>query len=103
MDEPFSALDAQSKLVLQEELLRIWREHRKTVLYVTHDVEEAVLLGDRVLVMSGRPGRIQEEFVVPLAQPRDLRDREQPAAREMAWSIWKKIEAEVRQSLAAPV
>jgi NitT/TauT family transport system ATP-binding protein len=102
MDEPFSALDAQIKLILQEELLRIWREHRKTVLYVTHDVEEAVLLGDRVLVMSGRPGRIQDEFVVPLGQPRDLRDREQPAVREITWNIWKKIEAEVRLSLSAP-
>lgn len=99
MDEPFSALDAQSKLVLQEELLRVWRDHQKTVVYVTHDVEEAVLLGDRVLIMSGRPGRIQEEIHVPLGRPRDLRDREQPEVREIAWHIWKVIEQEVRQSL----
>lgn len=99
MDEPFSALDAQSKLVLQEELLRIWKDHRKTIVYVTHDIEEAVLLGDRVLVMSGRPGHIQEEITVPLGRPRDLRDRDQPVVREITWNIWKAIEGEVRQSL----
>jgi NitT/TauT family transport system ATP-binding protein len=102
MDEPFSALDAQSKLVLQEELLRIWKDHQKMVVYVTHDIEEAVLLGDRVLIMSGRPGRIQEEITIPLSRPRDLRDREQREVREIKWHIWKAIEAEVRQSLSLP-
>jgi NitT/TauT family transport system ATP-binding protein len=99
MDEPFSALDAQSKLVLQEDLLRLWKDSRQTVVYITHDIEEAVILGDRVLVMSGRPGRILEEIQVPLSRPRDLRDRDQPALREITWHIWKAIEAEVRQSL----
>ncbi|MBA3945627.1 MAG: ABC transporter ATP-binding protein [Herpetosiphonaceae bacterium] len=99
MDEPFSALDAQSKLVLQEELLRIWKDHRTMVVYVTHDIEEAVLLGDRVLVMSGHPGRIQEEIQIPLGRPRDLRDREQQDVRKIAWHIWKAIEAEVREDL----
>jgi NitT/TauT family transport system ATP-binding protein len=99
MDEPFSSLDAQSKLVLQEELLRIWKDHGQTVVYVTHDIEEAVLLGDRVLVMSGRPSRIREEIVVPLARPRNLHDRDQPLVRELGWHIWKAIEGEVRQNL----
>jgi NitT/TauT family transport system ATP-binding protein len=102
MDEPFSALDAQSKLVLQEELLRIWKDHRKMVVYVTHDIEEAVLLGDRVLVMTGHPGRIQEDIQVPLGRPRNLLDREQPAVREITWHIWKAIEAEVRKGLLVP-
>jgi NitT/TauT family transport system ATP-binding protein len=102
MDEPFSALDAQSKLVLQEELLRLWKVHQQTVMYVTHDIEEAVLLGDRILVMSGRPGRIREEIRVPLNRPRDLRDREQAAVREIAWHIWKIIEGQVRQNLYIP-
>lgn len=102
MDEPFSALDAQSKLILQEELLKIWRDHQKMVVYVTHDIEEAVLLGDRVLVMSGRPGRIQEDIPIPLGRPRDLRDRERPEVREITWHIWKKIEEEVRCSLRSP-
>jgi NitT/TauT family transport system ATP-binding protein len=99
MDEPFSALDSQSRLVLQEELLKIWRNHRKMVVFVTHDIEEAVLLGDRVLVMTGRPGKIQNEFRVPLGRPRDLRDREHPQVREIKWNIWKAIEQEVRRSL----
>jgi NitT/TauT family transport system ATP-binding protein len=99
MDEPLSAVDAQSKLVMQEELLRIWKDHQTTVVYVTHDVGEAVLLADRVLVMSGRPGRIREEILVPLARPRDLKDREQPQVREIAWHIWKAIEEEVRRGL----
>ena len=101
MDEPFSALDAQSKLVLEEELLRIWRDHRKTVVYVTHDIEEAVLLGDRVLVMTGHPGRIREDIPIPLGRPRDLRDREQSNVREITWRIWKMIEGEVRTVLSA--
>jgi NitT/TauT family transport system ATP-binding protein len=102
MDEPFSALDAQTKLVLQEELLRLVTDQRKTVIYVTHDIEEAVLLGDRVLVMSGHPGRIRDEVPIPLGRPRDLRDRERREAREIAWHIWKLIEQEVRQALLVP-
>lgn len=102
MDEPFSSLDAQSRLVLQEELLTIWRAQPKMVVFVTHDIEEAILLGDRVLVMNGHPGRIQEEFVVPLARPRNLRDRDLPSIREMKWSIWRAIEPDVRRSLQIP-
>lgn len=99
MDEPFSALDAQSKLVLQEELLRIWKDHRKTVIYVTHDIEEAVMLGDRVLLMSGRPGRIREEIPIPLERPRNLHDRDNPRVREITWHIWQAIESDVRKNL----
>ena len=91
--------DAQSKLVLQEELLRLWTDLQQTVIYVTHDIEEAVLLGDRVLVMSGRPGRIREEVRVPLDRPRNLQDREQAEVREISWHIWKVIEGQVRQNL----
>ncbi len=99
MDEPFSALDAQTKLVLQEELLRIWREHKKTVMYVTHDIEEAILLSDRILVMAGRPSRIVREISVPLERPRRLRDRDRSEVTELKWDIWKLIEVEVRQGL----
>ena len=102
MDEPFSALDAQSKMVLQVELLRIWKDHRKTVIYITHDIDEAVLLADRVLVMSGRPGHIREEILIPLDRPRDLHDREQPRVREITWHIWQAIESDVRKSLQLP-
>lgn len=100
MDEPFGALDAQTRLLLQETLLQIWKEQRKTVLYVTHDIEEAILLGDRILVMSGRPGRILEEITVPLARPRQLLWQidvaEQQTITELRWHIWKKLEVAVR-------
>ena len=99
MDEPFSGLDAQSKLVLQEEMLHIWKTFQQTVIYVTHEIEEAILLGDRVLLMTGRPGSIKEEIEVLLDRPRDLRDRDQPFVRETKWHIWKAIEGQVRQSL----
>ena len=102
MDEPFSALDAQSKLVLMEELLRLWKDQGQTVVYVTHDIEEAVLLGDRVLIMSGRPGHIQEAVEVPLPRPRDLKDRGREDVREMTWHIWKAIEGQVRRNLHVP-
>ena len=102
MDEPFGSLDAQTKLVLQGELLRIWEDHQKLVIYVTHDIEEAVLLGDRVLVMTGRPGRVREEIPIPLARPRDLSNIGRPDITEIIWHIWKTVEDEVRRSLWIP-
>ncbi len=98
MDEPFGLLDAQTRWVLREELLRIWSGDKKVVLYVTHDIEEALLLGDRVLVMSGRPGRILEDVVVPLPRPRDPQ-RDENTLREMTWRIWKHLEQEVRDGM----
>ena len=102
MDEPFNALDAQSKLLLQQELLRIWKQHQRMVLYVTHDIEEAVLLGDRVMVMSGRPGRIIEEIEVPLGRPRGLPVRDEPLFRQITRRVWDRIESEVRRELRLP-
>jgi NitT/TauT family transport system ATP-binding protein len=99
MDEPFGALDTQTKLVLQEELLRIWKDHRKLVIYVTHDIEEAVLLGDRVLVMTGQPGQIREEIPISLKRPRDLSIGDRPEIKDIKWHIWKILEDEVRKSL----
>jgi ABC-type nitrate/sulfonate/bicarbonate transport system ATPase subunit len=71
MDEPFAALDAQTRLVLQRELSRLTAEMNLTVMFITHSVEEAVLLGDRVIVMTARPGRIMADVAVPFARPRD--------------------------------
>ncbi len=72
MDEPFGALDAQTRTLMGELLLRVWEEAAKTVLFVTHDIEEGLFLGDRVFVMTARPGRIREEIPVPLPRPRTL-------------------------------
>jgi NitT/TauT family transport system ATP-binding protein len=72
MDEPFGALDAQTRHVLQDELLRIWREYRKTVVFVTHSIEEAIYLSDRIVVMTARPGRVKQIVTVPEARPRDM-------------------------------
>jgi NitT/TauT family transport system ATP-binding protein len=73
MDEPFGALDAQTKIVMQEELLRIFDQTHKTIVFVTHAIEEAILLGDEVIVMTARPGRIKEVITVDLPRPRSLK------------------------------
>jgi NitT/TauT family transport system ATP-binding protein len=72
MDEPFGALDAQTRQSLQDELLSIWREFRKTVVFVTHSIEEAIYLSDRIVVMTARPGRVKQIVMVPEARPRDM-------------------------------
>ncbi len=72
MDEPFGALDFQTRLLMQELLLKVWSEFKPTILFITHDVDEAIFLGDRVYVMSRRPGRLKEQFDVPFAKPRNM-------------------------------
>jgi len=103
MDEPFGSLDSQTKILLQEELLRLWRENPKLVLYVTHDIEEALLLADRILLMTGRPGSIREEIIIPLDRPRDISDLEQPGIREIKHYIWEMLKDEVRKNLWIPI
>lgn len=103
MDEPFAALDALTKLALQEELVKLWAARRWSVLFVTHDIDEAVRLGDRVLVMTGGRGghgRIHEDIRVPLARPRDLVSRATPEVVELARHIWNVLEDEVRRPLS---
>src|SRR5262249_1080228 len=72
MDEPFGAVDAQTRQLLQDELLRIWREYRKTVVFVTHSIEEAIYLSDRIVVMTARPGHVNQIIMVPEARPREM-------------------------------
>jgi NitT/TauT family transport system ATP-binding protein len=92
MDEPFGALDAQTKMVMARELLRIWEGHRKSVVFVTHDIEEAVFLSSRVVVMSPRPGRIKKEFVVDLPYPREFRTvRKMARFHELCSEIWDQV------------
>ncbi len=92
MDEPFGALDAQTKILLGYELMRIWTTYRKSVVFVTHDIEEAIGLSDRVLVMSTRPGRIKSEYRVDLPRPRDLRSvRKLPEFHRLSELIWGDI------------
>lgn len=98
MDEPFGSLDAQTKIILQEELLRIWQENQKLVLYVTHDIREAVLLGDRVLVMTDHPGQIRDTVAIPLERPREPDVLEAPEALRTIHHIWSQIEEEVRRA-----
>jgi NitT/TauT family transport system ATP-binding protein len=81
MDEPFGSLDAQTRNLMQKELLRIWSASKKTVLFVTHSVEEAVYLADRIVIMTARPGKVREMIDVPLNRPRDRTSREFIAIR----------------------
>jgi NitT/TauT family transport system ATP-binding protein len=99
MDEPFSALDAQSREIMQSELLRIWEQGRKTVLFVTHQIDEAVFLSDRVLVYARRPGRLQESVEIDLPRPRTLGIKRTPEFVAYVDHIWKLIENDVRESV----
>jgi NitT/TauT family transport system ATP-binding protein len=94
MDEPFAALDAQTREFMQAELLKIWAQSKKTVLFITHQINEAVYLADRVVVMSARPGRVKEIFDIPFARPRTLRLKREPRFLEIEDKIWKLIEEE---------
>jgi NitT/TauT family transport system ATP-binding protein len=98
MDEPFAALDAQTRTFMQLELLRIWRQTKKTVIFITHMISEAILLSDRVIVFSHRPGRIRSEFAVPLPRPRSLEIKSDPRFVELENIVWKQIEEEVKAS-----
>jgi NitT/TauT family transport system ATP-binding protein len=101
MDEPFAALDAQTREIMQAELLRIWNETRKTVLLVTHQIEEAVFLSDRVLIFTTRPGRLKDEVVIDIPRPRDLSVKRTAEFARYTDYIWRAIEEEVRSSIDA--
>jgi NitT/TauT family transport system ATP-binding protein len=94
MDEPFAALDAQTREFMQAELLKIWSQARKTVVFITHQINEAVYLADRVAVMSARPGRLKGAFKIPFGRPRTLSLKRDPQFLEIEDSIWQLIEEE---------
>jgi NitT/TauT family transport system ATP-binding protein len=98
LDEPFAALDAQTREFMQRELLRIWGETRKTALFITHDIKEAVYLADRVLVFTRRPGRVKSCVEVDLPRPRELSIKRDARFLDYEDRIWTSIEEEVRAS-----
>jgi len=111
MDEPFGALDAQNRILLQDELLQIWdatgqqdAAHRKTVVFVTHSIDEAIVLADRVLVMSSAPGRIKATVAIPFDRPRRAYElKRDPRFGELTYTIWEALRDEVNAARAAEV
>ncbi len=102
LDEPFAALDAQTRETMQHELLGIWNQTRKTAVFITHDIVEAVYLADRVIVFTARPGRVKEILNVDIPRPRDLRVKREPRFVEIETRIWESIREEaVGDMLAA--
>lgn len=94
MDEPFGALDAQTKLQLEDVLLQLWSEERRTVVFITHDLAEAVTISDRVIVMSRRPGRLQADIRIPLNRPRSAKALQQDASYHQLYSqVWSELES----------
>jgi len=99
MDEPFSALDEQNKTILQQELLRIWEADQKTVVFITHSVDEAVTLGDKIMVMTASPGRTKTIIDVPLERPRNVFElRHDPRYGEIVYGIWGHLKDEVERA-----
>ena len=99
MDEPFAALDAQTRELMQAELLRIWNEAHKTVLFITHQIDEAIYLSDRVIVMSARPGRILADIAIDLPRPRKLEIKRSPDFITYADQIWSLIATQLKSHL----
>jgi len=101
MDEPFGPLDAQTRLLLQDQLLKLWDGARKTIVFITHDLGEAVALADRVVVMTARPGTVKRICPVPLERPRDLFHlHDDERFRQTYDTLWDDLEAEVRRAPA---
>jgi NitT/TauT family transport system ATP-binding protein len=92
MDEPFAALDAQTREHMQAELLKIWAEARTTVLFITHQINEAVFLADRVAILSGRPGHVKDVFTIPFGRPRSLDIKRDPRFLAIEDAIWRLVE-----------
>ncbi len=96
MDEPFGALDAQTRIILQDDLLRVWQELHQTVLFVTHDLSEAISLADRVIVMTARPGRIKKEYRIDLPRPRGAAEaRFLPGFDGVYMEVWNDLRPEI--------
>jgi len=101
MDEPFAALDAQTREIMQLELMRIWREAAKTVLFITHQINEAIYLADRVIVFGARPGRVKETIKIDIPRPRELAVKREKKFLEYEDHLWTLIEEEVKKTMIA--
>lgn len=99
MDEPFGALDAQTRTILQEELVRVWEDERKTVIYITHSIEEAIFLGDRVIVMTARPGKKKRELAIDFPRPRSQEIHRSKLFGEIYYEIWEELYVEVQRAM----
>jgi NitT/TauT family transport system ATP-binding protein len=95
LDEPFAALDAQTREMMQLELLKIWNRDRKTALFITHDIKEAIYLADRVIVFTKRPGRVKTSLDIDIQRPRDLRVKRDPKFVKYEDEIWESIQEEL--------
>jgi NitT/TauT family transport system ATP-binding protein len=102
MDEPFAALDAQTREAMQEELLRIWKAAGKTVLFITHQIDEAIFLSDRVIVLSARPGRVKASIVVGIERPRALRLKREPRFHALEDQVWTLIHDDAATATSTP-
>jgi NitT/TauT family transport system ATP-binding protein len=101
MDEPFASLDAQTRELMQEELLRIWATAKKTVLFITHQIDEAIYLADRVVVFSGRPGKVKDSIAVDIERPRPIGVKRQARFHALEDRIWGLIEEDVKTKARA--
>jgi len=101
MDEPFAALDAQTREIMQMELLRIWNEARKTVLFITHQINEAIYLADRVIIFGARPGRVKDVLKIDIPRPRKLSVKREKQFLEYEDRLWNQIEEEVKKTMVA--
>jgi NitT/TauT family transport system ATP-binding protein len=99
MDEPYASLDAQTREIMQDELLRIWRSTRNTVVFITHQIDEALFLADRLLILAARPGHVQEVLNIDIPRPRSLAVKRSASFAELADHVWHGIERQVRASI----
>ena len=102
LDEPFGALDAQTRMILQHELLQLWQSHGSTMLFITHDLVEAITLSDQIVIMTRRPGRVKEIYQVPLARPRNVFEIYlEPGFDDAYAALWRHFKSEINLNAAA--
>jgi NitT/TauT family transport system ATP-binding protein len=98
MDEPFASLDEQNRIILQQELIQIWESNRKTVVFITHSIDEAIFLSDKIMLMTSHPGKIKSIYPVDITRPRNMTEiRKSPYFNELFIKIWSELKDEVKR------